>query len=453
MFEMLEKWDLIKEAVRKEYELSDVSFNTWVKPLKLLSVEGNVVNITISSDNQNFLKYINKNYKDYFKVTISEMFDNEFDIVFCLENENEDKNSLENVSSNNVVYNINSENANLIPKYKFDNFVVGANNKMAHAAAVAVAETPGSVYNPLYIYGGSGLGKTHLMHAIGHYILEQNPNTKVLYVSSETFTNEVIDSIRNGDAAAINKVRDKYRSVDVLMVDDVQFIIGKPSTQEEFFHTFNALYSANKQIIISSDKPPKNLENLDERFSSRFEWGLITDIQPPDYETRMAILMKLAENFDYKVDETIIKYIANNITSNIRQLEGAFKKIISYYKLSKVDLTIEAAEEALRDVIYPDKPVVITPSYIIDIVAEHFSIKREDIISKKKSSDIAYPRQIAMYLCCSLTDYSLSEIGKALGGKDHSTILYGRDKIAEDIKKDSSFAANIETIKKKISTN
>ena len=453
MFEMLEKWDLIKEAVRKEYELSDVSFNTWVKPLKLLSVEGNVVNITISSDNQNFLKYINKNYKDYFKVTISEMFDNEFDIVFCLENENEDKNSLENFSSNNVVYNINSENANLIPKYKFDNFVVGANNKMAHAAAVAVAETPGSVYNPLYIYGGSGLGKTHLMHAIGHYILEQNPNTKVLYVSSETFTNEVIDSIRNGDAAAINKVRDKYRSVDVLMVDDVQFIIGKPSTQEEFFHTFNALYSANKQIIISSDKPPKNLENLDERFSSRFEWGLITDIQPPDYETRMAILMKLAENFDYKVDETIIKYIANNITSNIRQLEGAFKKIISYYKLSKVDLTIEAAEEALRDVIYPDKPVVITPSYIIDIVAEHFSIKREDIISKKKSSDIAYPRQIAMYLCCSLTDYSLSEIGKALGGKDHSTILYGRDKIAEDIKKDSSFAANIETIKKKISTN
>ena len=322
---------------------------------------------------------------------------------------------------------------------------------MAHSASLAVAESPGTAYNPLFIYGGPGLGKTHLMHAIGHFILEQNPNMKVLYVTSEQFTNEVIESIRSGNASDITKLREKYRTVDVLMVDDVQFIIGKDATQEEFFHTFNALHSSGKQIVISSDKPPKKMETLDERFRSRFEWGLCTDIQPPDYETRMAILMKNVENCDRDIDKEIIEYIATNIKSNIRELEGALNKILAFAKLNNVDLTLKSAEEALRDVIYPDKPREITPSYIINVVSELFGIKVEDIISKKRNAEIALPRQIAMYLCREMTDISLNEIGSFVGNRDHTTVMHGSSKIAEDIKKNPDLAAKVDIIRKKIS--
>ena len=311
MPEIIEKWDSIKEKIRTEFELSDVSFNTWISNLKIHSVKDNTVYILIPSDNAQHLNYINSKYSNPFKVIISEMFNKEYSISFMLENDLPKSDSVKSVEKN--VYNINSENANLNPKYKFDTFVVGSNNKMAHAASLAVAESPGTVYNPLYIYGGAGLGKTHLMHAIGHFILEQNPGMKVLYVTSEQFTNEVIESVRSGNATAITKLREKYRTVDVLMVDDVQFIIGKDATQEEFFHTFNALHSSGKQIVISSDKPPKKMETLDERFRSRFEWGLCTDIQPPDYETRMAILMKNVENCDRDIDKEIIEYIATNM--------------------------------------------------------------------------------------------------------------------------------------------
>ncbi|MBP5453794.1 MAG: chromosomal replication initiator protein DnaA [Lachnospiraceae bacterium] len=446
-----EKWDLIKETVRKEYELTDVSFNTWIMPLKFHSIENDTVVIIIPSEKAQSLSYINMKYGDPFHVTISEMFNHEYDVVFKLE---KDVNTSDSVTGTvNNVYNINSENANLNPKYKFDTFVVGSNNKMAHAASLAVAESPGTVYNPLYIYGGAGLGKTHLMHAIGHFILEQNPNMKVLYVTSEQFTNEVIESVRSGNATAITKLREKYRTVDVLMVDDVQFIIGKDATQEEFFNTFNALHSTGKQIVLSSDKPPKKMETLEERFRSRFEWGLITDIQAPDYETRMAILMKNAENCDRYINKEIIEYIATNIKSNIRELEGAFNKIIAYSKLNNVEMNLQRAEEALRDVIYPDKPLKLTPSYITDIVAEHFGVKAESIYSKKRSADIALPRQIAMYLCTEMTDYSLNEIGAFLGNRDHTTVMHGRDKIAEDIKKNPDLASKIEIIISKISPN
>ncbi len=452
-FEMIKNnWETIKNTIQKEYDLSKISFNTWVAPLKLHKVENNMVTIIIPSDQGHALNYISAKYKSFFQVTISEMMDEEYDISFILEKDvsSQDHEGHEVSVSSNPVYNINYENANLNPKYKFDTFVVGSNNKFAHSASLAVAESPGEAYNPLYLYGGAGLGKTHLMHSIGHFILEQNPNMKILYVTSEAFTNEVIESIRSGNAAAMTKLREKYRTVDVLMVDDVQFIIGKESTQEEFFHTFNVLHAAGKQIILSSDKPPKEMETLEERFRSRFEWGLIADIQPPDYETRMAILRKNAENCDKEINDEIIQYIATNIKSNIRELEGAFNKIIAFAKLNKVELTLELAEEALKDIIYPGQTKEVTPHLIISIVAEHFGVTSDDITSKKRNSEFVLPRQVVMYLCRTLTTTSLSQIAKILGKKDHTTIIHGIEKIAEEIKTNEELKNKIEIIKKKI---
>ena len=336
-------------------------------------------------------------------------------------------------------------------EFTFENFIKGPSNQFAFAAAQAVAANPSGAYNPLFIYGDSGLGKTHLMHSIGHFLLEKDSDTKVLYVTSEEFTNEVIESIRSGNAAAMTKLRDKYRTVDVLMVDDVQFIIGKESTQEEFFHTFNVLHAAGKQIVLSSDRPPKEMETLDERFRSRFEWGLIADIQPPDYETRMAILRKNAENCSMQIDEDIINYIATNIKSNIRELEGAFNKIIAFSKLNKVNPSLELAEEALKDIISPDKQKEITPELIINVVSEHFGVKPEDIISKKRTADLALTRQIVMYLCREYTDLSYQNIAKILNKKDHTTIIHGVNTIADGIKTDEDLNNKIDIIKKKLS--
>ena len=446
-----ENWSVIKETIRREYNMSDISYQTWVKPLEFYTITDDVIHIIIPSDQAHALNYISSKYKSFFQVTITEMFDHPYDIKFILEKDAMVKETQDNdMSVSNPVYNINYENANLNPKYKFDTFVVGSNNKFAHSASLAVAESPGEAYNPLYLYGGPGLGKTLLMHSIGHFILEQNPDKKVLYVTSEEFTNEVIESIRSGNAASMTKLREKYRTVDVLMVDDVQFIIGKESTQEEFFHTFNVLHAARKQIILSSDKPPKEMETLDERFRSRFEWGLIADIQPPDYETRMAILKKNAENYDKQIDEEIIKYIATNIKSNIRELEGAFNKIIAFAKLNKVDLTIDSAEEALKDVIYPNKPKEITPTLIINVVAEHFGVKPEDITSKKRNSEFVQPRQVVMYLCRELTDTSLINVGKILGKKDHTTVMHGVKKIETEIQTNEELKNKIDIIIKKI---
>lgn len=450
MDEIKENWTLIKETIKREYNITDVSYRTWVNPLEFYSEEDDVVSIIIPSDQAHALNYISTKYKSFFQVTITELFDHNYDVKFVLEKDIMPNNMEGSLSMSNPVYNINYENANLNPKYKFDTFVVGSNNKFAHSASLAVAETPGEVYNPLYIYGGPGLGKTHLMHSIGHFILEQNPDKKVLYVTSEVFTNEVIESIRSGNAASMTKLREKYRTVDVLMVDDIQFIIGKESTQEEFFHTFNVLHSARKQIIISSDKHPKEMETLEERFRSRFEWGLIADIQPPDYETRMAILRKNAEIYDHKIDEEAIKYIATNINSNIRVLEGAFNKLIAFAKLNKVELNLASAEEALKDIIYPNKPIEITPTLIINVVAEHFGVKPEDITSKRRNSEFVQPRQVVMYLCNKYTHNSLANIGKTLGKKDHTTVIHGIKKVTAELEINEEFRNKVEIIIKKI---
>ncbi len=447
---MKEQWDNIKETVRKEYDLSDVSFRTWIEPLKFYNVENDVVNILIPSNQTHALSYISSKYKSYFQVTITEMFEHDYDISFVLETDIENRTGTNTVNTTNPIYNINSEKANLNPKYKFDTFVVGSNNKLAHAASLAVAESPGVVYNPLYLYGGPGLGKTHLMHSIGHFVLENNPNEKVLYVTSEQFTNEVIESIRSGNSAAMTKLREKYRTVDVLLIDDIQFIIGKESTQEEFFHTFNALHSAGKQIIISSDKPPKEMETLEDRFRSRFEWGLIADIQPPDYETRMAILQKNAEIYDKEIDNEIIQYIATNIKSNIRELEGAFKKVIASARLNKAEITLALAEDSLKDMIYPDKPKEVTPQLIINVVSDHYHITPDDIVSKKRNSEFVIPRQVAMYLIRTMTATSLENIATLLGKKDHTTIIHGIKKIKEELSTNTELQSQLEIIKKKI---
>lgn len=444
-----ENWDEIKDTIRKEYELTDVSYDTWIKPLRFYDVKDNVVIIMIPSDQAHALNYISSKYKNFFKVIVSEMMNHTYDISFILEKEavEQNKNKESTVKPTNHV---NYENANLNPKYKFDTFVVGSNNKLAHSAALAAAESPGEVYNPLYIYGGAGLGKTHLMHSIGHFILEKNPKMKVLYVTSENFTNEVISCIRSGDALKMNNMRDKYRTVDILMIDDIQFIIGKESTQEEFFHTFNTLHSAGKQIILSSDKPPKDMETLEERLRSRFEWGLIADIQPPDYETRMAILQKNTENYNKEIDNEVLQYIAENVKSNIRELEGALNKIMAFSKLNKVDINLEYAEEALKDVIYPNNKKEITTSFIIEVVAEHFGISPEDIASKKRTAELVQARQVVMYFCREMTANSLQNIAKAVGKKDHTTVLHGIKTINKEMEENEELKNKVDIIRKKI---
>ena len=454
MDKVIEKWEDILNTVKKEHDISDVSFDTWMRPLKVYAVEGNTLYILVPSE-QMALSYIQKKYYLPLKVAIAEMTGTEYEINFILP---EQIDSL-GLSSKNTkkqskkAASLNGDQSNLNPNYTFETFVVGNNNRFAQSASLAVAESPGEAYNPLYIYGGPGLGKTHLMHSIGHFILDKNPNTKVLYVTSEEFTNEVIESIRNGNSSSMTKFRDKYRTVDVLMIDDIQFIIGKESTQEEFFHTFNALQTQGKQIILTSDKPPKEMETLEERIRSRFEWGLMADIGVPEYETRMAILRKKAETDNFIINDEILNYIATNIKSNIRELEGALNKLLAFHKLEKTDITMEIAERELANIITPDKPREITPQLIIEVVSEHFHISVDQMISKNRSNDIAKPRQIAMYLCKNMTSSSLDTVGALLGGRDHSTIIHGVKKVSEEYENNESTRTLIETIKKKINPN
>lgn len=452
MEKVIEKWEEIINTVKKEHELSEVSFDTWIRPLEVYGIDGNKLYILVPSE-QMGLSYISKKYYLPLKVAIAEITGTEYDIEFILPDQADSLSIKGSNNKNKKQPSAKADRSNLNPNYTFDTFVVGNNNRFAHSASLAVAESPGEAYNPLYIYGGPGLGKTHLMHSIGHFILDQKPDTKVIYVTSEEFTNEVIESIRNGNASSMTKFRDKYRTVDVLMIDDIQFIIGKESTQEEFFHTFNALQTQGKQIILTSDKPPKEMETLEERIRSRFEWGLMADIGVPDYETRMAILRKKAESDNFIIDDDILDYIANNIKSNIRELEGALNKLLAYHNLENVKITMEIAEKELANIITPDKPREITPQLIIEVVSEHFHISVDQMMSKNRSSDIAKPRQIAMYLCKTMTSSSLDAVGALLGGRDHSTIIHGVKKVSEEYDNNESTRTLIETIKKKINPN
>ncbi len=454
-----EKWPEIIEHLRVEHDLSNVSFSTWIQPLKVYKVVDNTVYILVNMNAS--VEYIEKKYLLPLKVSIAEVTGTEYDVVFLSEDDERVSAASDSLTETNQQKRSRTaaEKAGLNPKYTFDSFVVGGNNNFAHAASLAVAESPGEVYNPLFLYGGVGLGKTHLMHSIAHFILDNDPTKKVLYVTSETFTNELIAALKNGktsdNESTIDQFRNKYRNIDVLLIDDIQFIIGKESTQEEFFHTFNHLHSSGKQIVISSDRPPKDIETLEARLRTRFEWGLIADISAPNYETRMAILQKKIESDhleQYNISMDVLDYIASNITSNIRELEGALNKLIALYKLNNYEnpIDIPMAAEALKDIISTENQKEITPDLILDIVADHFNITVADLKSNKRNAEIAIPRQIAMYLIRSMTDASLKTIGVFLGGKDHSTVKYGCEKIADEIETDEQLANTINILKKKI---
>ena len=448
-----QNWDQILNKMKLEYCSSNISYNTWIAPLTVYEIRDNTVYILVKL--RASLEHIEEKYLLPFKVCIAEVTGIEYEVAFVTDNQTTIQEKRENTVKRNRV-NAIYEKANLNPKYTFDTFVVGSNNSFAHAASLAVAESPGEIYNPLFIYGGVGLGKTHLMHSIAHFILENDPSKKVLYVTSEAFTNELIDALKvgkNGNELAMTTFREKYRNNDVLLIDDIQFIIGKESTQEEFFHTFNHLHVSGKQIIISSDKPPKDIETLEARLRTRFEWGLIADISSPDYETRMAILRK-KEELDglerYHIPDEVMQYIANNIKSNIRELEGSLNKLIALSNLENKPIDIPLAAEALKDMISPDNTRVITPELIIDVVSEHFNISPAEIKGKKRNAEIVLPRQIVMYLCRTMTDTALKTIGVILGGKDHASISHGVKKIEHDLKTDEALNNTVNIIKKKI---
>ena len=435
-----EKWDEILDHVRVEHELSDISFRTWLKPLSVYRIEDSTVTVLVPSERIG-LEYVSKKYSLPLKVAISEITGYDVDILFVV---SEDTKKDEEKTS----YIEKTTLSGLNPKYTFNTFVVGKNNEFAHAASLAVAESPGELYNPLFIYGGVGLGKTHLMHSIAHFIREHRPELNILYVTSEEFTNQVIEAIRNSSNTALSRFREKYRNIDVLLVDDVQFIIGKESTQEEFFHTFNSLHSARKQIILSSDRPPKDMDILEERIRSRFEWGLMTDIQSPDYETRIAILRKKMEMEGYYVSNDVIEYIAGNVKSNIRELEGSLTKVVAYSRIKKCDPSLENAKEALSDLITSKEKAQITPEAIIRYIAEKYDVTPEDIKGEKRNNKIVYPRQISMYLIRELTNTTLQGIGAIMGDKHHTTVSHGIEKLEKMMKEQPEVKASVDDLKK-----
>ncbi|MBQ6661116.1 MAG: chromosomal replication initiator protein DnaA [Lachnospiraceae bacterium] len=443
-----ENWSRILELTKTDYNISNVSYNTWLVALNFYDVEDNILTIVAEEPiNSSTLSFVQGKYGQFLRTSIMELLGSEyeFELRFILRSQ---VLHLEEERKKQTKPDTNLAHGNLLNKYTFDNFIVGDNNNLAHAAALAVAEQPGEIYNPLFIYGGSGLGKTHLMYAIANYILQNEPYRKVLYVTSETFTNDLITSIRGGGNT--EAFREKYRSNDILLIDDIQFIEGKEQTQEEFFNTFNALKDSGRQVVISSDKNPKDLRILDERMRSRFEWGLTVDVQPPSYETRVAILREKNKINPVPIYDDVLEYIARNINSNIRVLEGALTKVVSMSRLQRKPITLELAQEALKDVISPNAKKTITPDLILNVVAEHYEITSEQIRSKIKSRGIAYPRQVAMYLCRELTSLSFDEIGTLIGNRDHSTVYYAYNKVIEDIKKDDLFANTIDILKKKI---
>lgn len=441
-------WDKTLNMLRQD--LSTTVFEAWFEKLKPLSVDEKLNILYVETDNEFIYTAINSRYLDLLKKTVAYTFENEYNVVVNIKKP--DSKPETKVLDKSPIENDLIEEYYLNPRFSFESFVVGKNNEFAYSAALAVAEAPAEQYNPLFLYGGSGLGKTHLMHAIGHYILKNFNNKKILYVSSEMFTNELINSIRDKEIGSFKK---KYRGVDVLLIDDIQFIEGKERTQEEFFHTFNALYDMNKQIIISSDRSPKKLTSLDDRLTGRFLWSVSADIQPPDYETRVAILMNKAavENIEMTDDVIdVISLIAEKITINVRELEGAFTRIVSFSTLLKKPITTTLAKDILKDMLSSSE-LKITIDSIKKAVSKYYGISVKDMDSAKRNRNFAFPRQIAMYLSKELTDNSLPKIGDSFGGKDHTTVLHACKKISAELETDSALQDIIEELKRIINEN
>ena len=446
-------WQEVLEKIREN--ITPISFDTWFKPLSIRKIDTdlNIIYIEISADKRN--DFIITTVKNRYLLTLEAAFKNvlgeDFRVVLKNSEQYEQEEAKEEPPKIKPKKKTLDKEKIFNPRFNFENFVVGNSNKYAHAAALAVAESPSEAYNPLFIYGGSGLGKTHLMHAIGIYLLEHEPQLNVLYVSSEMFTNELIKALREHK---MNEFKSKYRKVDVLLIDDIQFIEGKENTQEEFFHTFNTLYDLNKQIIISSDRAPNKLINLEERLRSRFQWNLIADIQPPDYETRVAILMKKAENMNISLEKNpefydVICMLAEKIKDNIRELEGALIRVVSFSQLLKEKPDRSFAKKTLKD-IFNNMETSVTPEKIKKAVCKYYGIKMSDMESAKKTNNIAYPRQIAMYIVREMTDYSLPKIGQFFGGKHYTTVLYACEKIENDQKLDKNLKEIIEEIKESV---
>ncbi|MBM7645534.1 chromosomal replication initiator protein [Scopulibacillus daqui] len=444
--------DLWKQALSLiEKKLSKPSFETWLKSTTAHSLEDDT--ITITAPNEFARDWLETRYSNLITDTIRNITGSNLNVKFIIPQNKMDDDSLnfdqrrKQPQKQKEDQNEKSKIGMLNSKNTFDNFVIGSGNRFAHAASLAVAEAPAKAYNPLFIYGGVGLGKTHLMHAIGHYVIEHNPDAKVVYLSSEKFTNEFINSIRDNKG---DEFRNKYRSVDVLLIDDIQFLAGKESTQEEFFHTFNTLHEEAKQIVISSDRPPKEIPTLEDRLRSRFEWGLITDITPPDLETRIAILRKKAKADGLEMPNEVMLYIANQIDTNIRELEGALIRVVAYSSMNNLDINVDLAAEALKNIIPSSKPKVITIKDIQMAVGEEYQVKLEDFAAKKRTKSIAFPRQIAMYLSREMTDYSLPKIGEEFGGRDHTTVIHAHEKISKLLATDRELQKKIKDIAEKL---
>ncbi|HHV07845.1 MAG TPA: chromosomal replication initiator protein DnaA [Firmicutes bacterium] len=438
-----ELWQRALEVM--EHELGRTSYDNWLRPTHAVALVGN--NLLVSVPNPYTREWLETSYSSLISRALKEIGAPELRVHYLLPGDEDRHPAVESVAASSTIA---DERPNLNPKYVFDTFVVGNSNRFAHAASLAVAESPSRAYNPLFIYGGVGLGKTHLMHAIAHYILDNSALNGVVYVSSETFTNELINCIKDDQ---VNQFRAKYREKDVLLIDDIQFLEKKERTQEEFFHTFNALYEASRQIIVSSDRPPKELSTLEDRLRSRFEWGLITDIQPPDLETRVAILRKKAQLENLQVPDESLEYIAHRITSNIRELEGALTRLLAYAQLHNAPITMELTQEALQNILPDRKPQPITIARIQNVVAEEFNLRPEDLCARRRTRNLVVPRHIAMYLSRELTDASLPKIGDEFGGRDHTTVIHGCDKVASDLQNNAELRSLLDKLKNTLRNN
>jgi chromosomal replication initiator protein len=443
-------WSKAREIIKQRLD-NDQTYNIWFGPINFVSLSAD--NVVLEVPNKFFQGWLLDRYIPLIASSIKQVVGRELKVDFVIAEISESaapKKNEPTTEKNQTKpfwpFARTAEEAakeiGLSPKYTFDSFVIGPSNRFAHAAAMAVADSPAKAYNPLFIYGGVGLGKTHLMHAIGQSALNKSQKSKVLYISSEEFTNQLISSIQN---RSTQKFREKYRNVDILLIDDIQFIAGKESTQEEFFHTFNALYVAHKQIVVTSDRPPKEIQSLEERLISRFEWGLVTDIQPPDFETRIAIIKKKSEKETIVLPEDVFYFLAEKVKTNIRELEGALIRVVAYSKLIGKEVSVDLAKEVLKDMIIEGEKK-ITIDLIQKRVSDYFDIKLSDMRAKKRSKAIAYPRQVAMYLTRQLTDFSLPEIGDQFGGRDHTTVIHACEKIERDLKEKAGFRTMVDKL-------